>query len=139
MPGPTTSASSTARCVPFATLRPLIRDGHLRHGSPSTTSYPTWCCTIVRSRQPGSQHLEDAIYRPVGLAVTDADCNNSIEPVVLRSCGLKERSGAEIIACRVDHLTLVNSLHDVGRTVANPLIGHADQSVVLCFKDKANI
>ena len=87
----------------------------------------------------GLQDLEDAIDRAIGSVMADADRDNAIDPAVLRGRSLEQWIDAEVIACRVGHLASLNSLHDIGRTVAHATICHADQSIVLCLQYKAHV
>ena len=50
--------------------------------------------------------------------MADADCDDTVDPIVFRRAGLEHRSHAEIIARRVDGLALIEFFDDAWWTSA---------------------
>ena len=100
---------------------------------------PCWCGSSSCQCRSGSQNFEDAVNRSIGAAVADPDRDDAIDPVVLRGGSLKYGSYPEIVAHRIDDLAFLDSRDEFGRTVADTLVCHADQRIVVCLEDKPNI
>jgi hypothetical protein len=97
-----------------------------------------------RRMNTGSQHdipqrFEDAISHAFDLTTSNADRDNTIDPIVFWGGSLKKGIGAEIVARRVDHLGPLDSRNDVRRPVARAPKGHSDRRVVVCLEDKTDI
>src|SRR5258708_40250197 len=71
--------------------------------------------------------------------MSDTDRDNAIDPIVLRGRRLERWSDAEIIARRIDCFAFFDSCDDIGRAVAQALIGHAYQGIVLRLEVKPDI
>ncbi len=71
--------------------------------------------------------------------MTDADGYNAIDPIVFRVCRLEQWNDPKIVARRIHRLTFLDSFDDIGRTMAHPLVSHADQSVIGGLEDKPYI
>jgi len=84
----------------------------------------------INRRAGQSEHLEDVIDRPVREPVAHTDRNDAVDPIVSWGTGLKQRIHPEIVAPGIDRLTLVQSLENAGRTCAQALIRHNDQSAI---------
>src|SRR5258708_11689227 len=71
--------------------------------------------------------------------MADTGRDNAIDPIVLRGRRLERWSDAEIIARRIDCFAFFDSCDDIGRAVAQALVGHAYQGIVLCLEDEPDI
>src|SRR5580658_7018021 len=94
---------------------------------------------IVVRGEVMSEHLENVVDGAFGTAIAGADCDDPVEPVVVRRGGFKRDRGAEIILRRIDVLAGGDLVHDSGGTVPHAAIDHADRGAVVGSQDKANI
>ena len=59
------------------------------------------------------------------------DGDDIVQPGILSRCRLEERCNAEIIVAGIDGLSLLDARNDIGRSVTDAAIGHADQRINL--------
>ena len=79
---------------------------------------------------PASKNLKGAIEWTIGEPVARTNRDDAVHPIVFWSACLEHRVHAEVVACRIDGLTMIEFLHDLWSTRAQALVGHDDQSAI---------
>src|SRR6266853_1769429 len=72
------------------------------------------------------KNLEDLVDQPLGQPVPDADCDDAVEPAILRRRRLEKWRDPQIVVRRLDHLTAGNAVEHLFRAMAHAAVGHAD-------------
>src|ERR1700676_2831278 len=92
----------------------------LRTWKTSRSAPEIWRCGSRRSlRRRTLENFEDAINRSIGPAITDADRDDAIDPIVVRGRGLEQRIDPEIVAGPIDRFSFLDSRHHIGWPMAN--------------------
>src|SRR5579863_9635118 len=85
------------------------------------------------------KNFEDAIDRTIGEAVPGPDRDDVVQPRILRRLRFEPRRDAEIVAGRINGFAPLQPRDDVGRSLADAAIGHADQGAVSGFQHQPHV